>query len=56
MTAATSERGGTLQPGWNFPASPEASSAPSMMPKSITEVMSANTLSLSDLARSADCQ
>ena len=56
ITAAMSERAGSFQPGLNFPASPAASSAPRMMPKSMTEVISAKTLSRSARARAGVCQ
>src|ERR1700694_4463193 len=54
MTAAASDRAGTRQVGANFPASPEAVSAPRMIPKAITDVTSLKTLAWRSAVR--DCQ
>src|SRR5579885_803190 len=54
--AASSERSGMRQIGAKRSASPAANSAPSTMPKSITEVTSVNRLPLNCAARAGDDQ
>src|SRR5262245_1775285 len=54
MIAAASDRAGTFHEGANLPARPDAVSAPSTIPKSMTEVTSLKTLACSSPARA--CQ
>src|SRR5438067_8759012 len=51
MTAAASDFAGTRHAGAKRPARPAAASAPRMIPKSITEVTSLNTLAWSSAVR-----
>src|SRR5918995_3396494 len=55
-TAAPSDLSGTRQVGANRPASPAAASAPSTIPKFITDVTSSKTLACSSAARAGVCQ